>query len=287
MNNNKPANTRVRYSKAEVIRTYDRHPLQEETILNRIRKLKPSLEDLSEHDLAIDTLTAITDQNHIGGVKCVYELADRACVNASSEVLDLGCGLGGSSRALAWRFKCHVHGIDFSEKRCREATRLTRLVGLESLVTYECADIEVARPQHNRFDVLWGQSAWVQIADKRAMLHNWLPALRAGGRVAFEDACVCLPVANATDRALLSRLERQWKSYLITPQEWERKLDSLSCSVILREDLTLAMTHHFLALLKSGGVGADDEEIESWRNAVRLAENGVLTYIRIVARNHS
>ena len=44
------------------------------------------------------------------------------------------------ARRLAWLYGCRVHGLDLSAQRVREARELTALVGLESLVTFDCAD---------------------------------------------------------------------------------------------------------------------------------------------------
>src|ERR1700680_1379794 len=129
-----------RYPKREVLRIYSRHPIQEKTLLRRVRATRGTLVGLIETDLAVDDVTELTDQNHVGGVTFVKELACRVGIDSETKVLDLGCGLGGSARVLATVFGCHVHGIDFSPKRYREALRLTKLVGLSELVTFECSD---------------------------------------------------------------------------------------------------------------------------------------------------
>src|ERR1700692_1660167 len=103
-----------RYTKREVLHVYERHPLQQRTILRRIRATRGTLIGLRETDLAVDDATELTDQNHIGGVKFVKELACAAGINSETKVPDLGCGLGGSARVLAAEFGCRVHGIDLS-----------------------------------------------------------------------------------------------------------------------------------------------------------------------------
>ena len=105
-------------------------------------------------DLAEDPFTEITDQNHIGGVKFVRDLAQKADVEPATDVLDLGCGLGGSARCLAHFFGCRVHGVDLSVERYREARQLTKLVNLDHLVTLQCGDLlRIALPRR-RFDIL-------------------------------------------------------------------------------------------------------------------------------------
>ena len=264
---------------------YARHPLQQRTILQRVRASRGTLSGLSEQDLAVDNTTEITDQNHIGGLRFVEELARRAGIGPTSRVLDLGCGLGGSARSLASMFDCRVHGIDFSPKRCREASRLTALVGLSHLVTFSCGDFRSARVPVHMFDVLWGQSAWVHMDDKRKFIRRWSRALKDGGRIAMEDAFLKALPSGVAQHKILKQLENQWKSYLVSIQEWVNVLKTESFVISTCEDHTEQMTDHFRKLLKAsrGNPDIPKEEVIAWRNAVRLSDYGLLSYNRVVA----
>jgi len=72
------------------------------TILARIRKQRKSLEGGSELDLAFDPQSATTDQNQVGGIGFVVELAKAGVINSAMRVVDRGCGLGGSMRVLSY-----------------------------------------------------------------------------------------------------------------------------------------------------------------------------------------
>src|SRR5262249_2917383 len=149
---------------------YRKHPLRRQSILKRIVAQRGTLAGMTEMDLAEDPFTEITDQNHVGGVKFVPDLAKKAGVGPATEVLDLGCGLGGSARCLAYFFGCRVHGMDLSAERCREARQLTKLVGLDHLVTLQCGDVlRIVLPKR-QFDVLWCQSASGHIEDKNRLV---------------------------------------------------------------------------------------------------------------------
>lgn len=196
-----------KFAKAEILRVYENHPLSLESILDRLRARGANLSALTEADLAIDKAKELTDQNHVGGLDFVRQLAASAGVSRNNSVLDLGCGLGGSARALAWLFGCRVHGIDFSAKRCRHARLLNQLVGLNHLVSIQCGDViadsneigigvriapeyavMTARLPREQFDVIWGQSAWCHIADRTSLMKRWSKAMKRRGRMAIEDA---------------------------------------------------------------------------------------------------
>jgi len=267
-----------------MLETYERHPLQVESILRRARRSVGPGAALTEEALAEDHEQGLTDQNHIGGMDAVVALGSLAGVTRHSRVLDLGCGLGGSARVLASRFGCRVLGVDLSARRIAGARRMTRLLGLEQLVRYRVADVMTARVESNAFDVLWGQSAWVHLDDRRRFLARWSRSLRAGGRVAFEDAFVKEGVVPPAARRVLGRLQRQWNSHLTSRAEWLDLLAQAEYDVVVAEDLSQGMVDHFLALLRAATrTTVDGREIQGWRNAVWLARAGWLAYGRIVA----
>jgi ubiquinone/menaquinone biosynthesis C-methylase UbiE len=274
-----------RYSKAEILRVYARHPVQQKAVLERVRTKRGTLTGLTESDLAIDDVNELTDQNHVGGFTFVEELGRRASVSPKTKVLDLGCGLGGSARVLAATFGCHVHGIDLSPKRYREAQRLTKLVGLSKWVTFECGDFMSARVPHAAYDVLWGQSSWIHVANKKRFVHRWNRALKTHGRIALEDAFLTTRTLTQAERELVSRLEEQWKSYLISGEQWRDLFVQESFTVCQQEDLTLQMLNHFKNLIEVSNMSVvPKKEAAAWKDAVRLTETGVLYYTRIVAK---
>jgi ubiquinone/menaquinone biosynthesis C-methylase UbiE len=274
-----------RYTKREVLRVYAHHPLQRRTILQRIRATRGTLIGLVETDLAVDDATELTDQNHVGGALFVKELGRGVGINSEMKVLDLGCGLGGSARVLATEFGCHVHGIDFSPKRHREALRLTKLVGLSEFVTFECTDFMTAPVRLSAFDVLWGQSSWVHIVDKKKFIRRWSRALKPDGKIALEDAFLTARKLTAAQRAIVIQLEEQWKAYLISAKQWCDLLRGQSFTVYAEADLTLQMRTHFETLAKvSDKLAVPKEEAAAWNNAINLAKAGVLHYGRIIAK---
>ena len=80
--------------------------------------------------------------------ECDY-LFRQNLVKVDDEVLDLGCGIGRHSRALARR-GCRVHGIDFSASLIGQARERS---GLDGSVTFEQADILSYTPQ-KQYDVV-------------------------------------------------------------------------------------------------------------------------------------
>ena len=271
----------------EIQDLYRTHPLREAAILKRIIDQKGTLAGINEMDLAVDPLTEITDQNHIGGVEFVKELAEKAGVGPATDLLDLGCGLGGSARYLAYLFGCRVHGIDLSQERYREARRLTKLVRLDRLVTFQRGDILLLALPRRRFDVLWGQSAWVHIEDKARLIEKWSKSLKAGGRIALEEAYVKRLPRDASEKRDLAELADHWKSYLITLDTWAEILSSQCFEIFYKGDLSaelIALYRKLIRLAQTSSMArAPRSEQRAWKLGVSLSEKKVVGYLRLVA----
>src|SRR5512143_3078137 len=82
------------------------------------------------------------------------ELARAAGLDATKRVLDVGCGVGGTSRCLAREFGCRVTGIDLTDDYCRAAAMLTARIGLAHLADYRQGDATDLPFDDRQFDVV-------------------------------------------------------------------------------------------------------------------------------------
>jgi SAM-dependent methyltransferase len=280
------ANTRD--SAREIQDLYRSHPLSQRAILKRIISQRRTLAGITEMDLAEDPLTEITDQNHIGGVKFVKELARQAGIRKTTLVLDLGCGLGGSARYLAYLFGCRVHGIDLSRERYQEAQYLTELVGLDHRVTFQLGDVLNVKRPSRQFDVLWGQSAWVHIEDKQRLVSKWSKSLKHGGRIALEEAYVRRVPWQLKERRKLNQLADHWKSYLVTLDTWKDILSSQSFDIAYKADVSTELSKLYRKLIRLSRTRVTTRiprsEKEAWQLAIELVAAGIVGYFRLVAK---
>ncbi|MGF1673228.1 MAG: methyltransferase domain-containing protein, partial [Rivularia sp. (in: cyanobacteria)] len=103
---------------------------------------------------------------------------------AGTTVLDVGCGIGGSSRILAADYGFDVTGITISPQQVRRATELTpQGVSAKFLVDDAMA---LSFPDAS-FDVVWSIEAGPHMPDKAVFAKELMRVLKPGGILVVAD----------------------------------------------------------------------------------------------------
>ncbi len=117
--------------------------------------------------------------------KLIERLACRAAVPRGARVLDVGCGLGGSSRWLARHLDCSVLGITLSPVQAAAATQRARGEGLEQRTQFRVLDANQLDLPDGSFDVVWIIECSEHLEDKPGFFRNCARVLRPAGRLAL------------------------------------------------------------------------------------------------------
>lgn len=194
--------------------------------------------------LSLEELAPI-DEFHIRGRAATLELAQAAGLRSTMRVLDIGSGIGGTSRCLAKEFGCRVTGIDLTEEYCQLASMLTEKVGLDGLIDYHQGDATNLPFADNEFDVVWTEHVAMNIPDKRRFYGEMYRVLRPGGTLAIYDVLagtsgpVLFPVpwARTPDT-----------SFLVSPDELRQLLRDSGFTVSDWKDTTAVAREWFVKL---------------------------------------
>ena len=120
-------------------------------------------------------------------VKFVHELVKWSGLDKlpkGSRVLDVGCGIGGSSRILAKYYGFNVTGITISPAQVKRARELTSQ-GLNC--NFQVMDALNLRFEDGSFDAIWSVEAGAHMNDKKKFADEMLRTLRPGGYLALAD----------------------------------------------------------------------------------------------------
>lgn len=210
-----------------------------EAILAALEKAGKDVNRLTPEDLAP------IDQFHIRGRAATLELARAAGLDATKRVLDVGSGVGGTSRCLAKDFGCRVTGIDLTDEYCRAAEMLSARTGLAHLVDFRQGDATNLPFDDCTFDVVWTEHVAMNIPDKTRLYKEMHRVLKPGGTLAIYDvlagpsAPVLFPVpwARTPDT-----------SFLVQPNELRKLLTEAGFTVTDWSDTTEAARAWFVSL---------------------------------------
>ena len=136
----------------------------------------------AEAPITPETLAAI-DHFHGRGVLATEELAARLDPQPTDYILDIGCGIGGPARWIAYKFGCQVTGIDLTPEFCEAARQLNDITGMSQHVTIlEGSALSLPLPDAT-FDRAVSQNVLMNIADKVGVFREVFRVLKPGGIV--------------------------------------------------------------------------------------------------------
>ncbi|HZH04586.1 MAG TPA: methyltransferase domain-containing protein [Myxococcaceae bacterium] len=115
-------------------------------------------------------------------------------VTRASRILDVGCGIGGSSLVLAERFNAQVTGITLSpvqaaRARARAEARGYGTSGPDARATFRVEDALHMPFAEGAFDLVWSLESAEHIPDKRALLAQCRRVLAPGGTLLLATWC--------------------------------------------------------------------------------------------------
>ncbi len=102
-------------------------------------------------------------------------------LNASTRIIDLGAGYGGSARYLAEKYGCHVCCLNLSEVQNNRNRMLNKEQGLEHLIEVVDGSFEEVPHSDNSFDVVWSQDSILHSSNRDKVLNEVARLLVQGG----------------------------------------------------------------------------------------------------------
>ncbi len=140
----------------------------------------------------------------------VLDMLDRARIGPGDDVLEVGCGSGALSRALARRTggEARITGADLNPYLLSEARALVARDGLSDTVSFDEGDAEALPYEDDRFDVAFCATV-VEECDAVRMIAEMARVTRPGGRVVILSRVLDMDwwVGLPLDRDLRRKLE--------------------------------------------------------------------------------
>ena len=199
------------------------------TILAALKEAGKDIDHLTPDDLAP------VDEFHGGQRPATVRLAELVGFTGTERVLDVGSGLGGPSRYLAWRYGCRVSGLDLTAEFVRVAGMLAQMTGLTDRVDYRQGNALDLPFDDMSFDVVWSQNAAMNIAQRNRLYREMRRVLKPGGKIALQEV--------STGPGGAPHYPVQWArepsiSSLYSQEASREKLEAAGFQVLIWQDTT-------------------------------------------------
>ncbi|WP_035991846.1 methyltransferase domain-containing protein [Leptolyngbya sp. KIOST-1] len=126
-------------------------------------------------------------------IDLIDECLSWAGIDQASDILDCGCGIGGSALELAVRYKARVTGITLSPVQARRATERAAAASLNGdsppRAQFEVADALQTPFADQSFDLVWSMESGEHMPDKVAFLQECYRVLKPGGKLLMATWC--------------------------------------------------------------------------------------------------
>jgi len=136
------------------------------------------------------------EQYHYFGSKACDRAIETLQLNPTSQVLDIGSGVGGPARYISHKTGCQIQGVELREDFNNIARELTERVGLHQKIQYLTGSIlspqVINALEINSFDSVVSFLCFLHIKERQALLDICFRSLKEGGQIYIEDY-----VANA------------------------------------------------------------------------------------------
>ena len=149
------------------------------------------------------------DSKEVAQIRLIELLLDISKLQDGASVLDVGCGIGGTTRYLAAKKACNVTGITISGQQVRIARDLTAkeagssgqvindgsaplklnngTVQFIELDAEKMGDFFAQEPNRSTFDAVWISEAMSHLPDKKLFFKNVEMLLNPGGKLVVAD----------------------------------------------------------------------------------------------------
>ncbi|KAE8679027.1 Tocopherol O-methyltransferase [Hibiscus syriacus] len=104
-------------------------------------------------------------------------------------IVDVGCGIGGSSRYLAKKYGAQCQGITLSPVQADRANALARAQGLADKVSFGVADALNQPFSDGQFDLVWSMESGEHMPDKAKFVNELVRVAAPGGTIIIVTWC--------------------------------------------------------------------------------------------------
>jgi cyclopropane fatty-acyl-phospholipid synthase-like methyltransferase len=227
-----------------------------------------------------------------GGVDYALELVKPMKLNAEKSFLDIGCGLGGASRAIAKTFGIWVTGMEASATVAAAGMRYSEEHGMAAKAPITAFDPKQVQLPAGKYDAVCVRKVFSRLGDKKPLFAEINKTLKPQGHVIILDYTLRDP--DAASPALKAwRAAEDVRPLPGTLEDFTRELETIKFDVRVAVDATESFRAavgqgwaDFAKLLQGNTVDPEEarqlaREIALWGKRLAAIDSGDLRVVRI------
>ncbi|XP_061946147.1 probable tocopherol O-methyltransferase, chloroplastic isoform X1 [Populus nigra] len=189
-------------------------------------------------------------------------------------VVDVGCGIGGSSRYIARKFGAKCQGITLSPFQAQRANALAETEGLADKVSFQVADALEQPFPDGQFDLVWSMESGEHMPDKRKFVGELARVAAPGATIIIVTWChrVLGPSEESLQPWEMKHLKKICDAYYLpdwcSTADYVNLLESLSLQDIKTADWSQYVAPFWPAVIRSA---------LTWKGLTSLLRSGMKT----------
>ncbi|KAB5529705.1 hypothetical protein DKX38_019786 [Salix brachista] len=189
-------------------------------------------------------------------------------------VVDVGCGIGGSSRYIARKYGAKCQGITLSPFQAQRANALAATEGLADKVSFQVADALEQPFPDGQFDLVWSMESGEHMPDKRKFVGELARVAAPGATIVIVTWChrVLGPSEESLQPWEIKHLKKICDAYYLpdwcSTADYVNLLESLSLQDIKTADWSQYVAPFWPAVIRSA---------LTWKGLTSLLRSGMKT----------
>lgn len=189
-------------------------------------------------------------------------------------IVDVGCGIGGSSRYLAKKYGANCQGITLSPVQAGRGNVLAKAQGLEDKVSFQVADALNQPFPDGQFDLVWSMESGEHMPDKAKFVNELVRVAAPGGTIIIVTWChrdlgPDEESLQPWEKKLLNRIcDAYYLPAWCSTADYVKLLQSISLQDIKAADWSQHVAPFWPAVIKSA---------LTWKGFISLLRSGIKT----------
>jgi phosphoethanolamine N-methyltransferase len=223
-----------------------------------------------------------------GGEQMTKEMCETIELDSSMQVLDVGCGIGGSAFYMTKTYGCHVTGIDLSMNMIDIAQQNRKLHPNSNKVVFSVGDATKIIYPSGSFDVIHCRDATLNTKDKQLLFERFQKWLKPSGVLLLSE--YCLEDNNNNSKSFTEFLESN-KIFMKSSNEYKQAMSETGFQHIKTMNKTTDMishlTKHVQQVKSTSATAVNEDDLkrieQEMTDTLKRCKNGQQTWTVFVA----